>query len=176
MLRCSHCSLSGRSDAELAALRECSYDPGGYFIVRGAPASTRTCLTARCLLAPEPESAADTDADADATHLNAGTERVILIQEQMASNRMLVDRDSHGCLFVTVVRFTLHSPSSTLLRATHTHTHTHTLTLTLTHTLSHTQTHAHSHTHTLSLSHTHTQKELCEHYTGAVRRATRRRS
>lgn len=35
MLRSEHCVLSGKSDKELAALRECMYDPGGYFIVKG---------------------------------------------------------------------------------------------------------------------------------------------
>ena len=36
MLRSDRCVLRGRSDAELAALRECPLDPGGYFVVRGA--------------------------------------------------------------------------------------------------------------------------------------------
>ena len=35
MLRCSNCVLQGKSDAELAQLKECPYDPGGYFIIRG---------------------------------------------------------------------------------------------------------------------------------------------
>lgn len=35
MLRSSNCSLCGKSDAELAKLKECPYDPGGYFIIRG---------------------------------------------------------------------------------------------------------------------------------------------
>ena len=36
MLRSDRCVLRGKSDAELAALRECPLDPGGYFVVRGA--------------------------------------------------------------------------------------------------------------------------------------------
>ena len=35
MLRSTHCVLSGKGAVELAALRECPYDPGGYFIVKG---------------------------------------------------------------------------------------------------------------------------------------------
>ena len=35
MLRSSNCTLSGKSHADLAKLKECPYDPGGYFIVKG---------------------------------------------------------------------------------------------------------------------------------------------
>eukprot|EP00606_Chrysophyceae_sp_TOSAG23-5_P000344 GSChrysophyteH2.ASY1.ANO1.1296.1 assembled CDS len=35
MLRSDKCVLNGKSDAELAALQECCYDPGGYFVVKG---------------------------------------------------------------------------------------------------------------------------------------------
>jgi len=35
MLRSSRCVLTGKSDAELAALKECAYDPGGYFVIKG---------------------------------------------------------------------------------------------------------------------------------------------
>lgn len=35
MLRSSKCVLCGKSDAELAKLKECPFDPGGYFIIRG---------------------------------------------------------------------------------------------------------------------------------------------
>ena len=35
MLRSSKCRLTGRTEAEMGALNECSIDPGGYFIVRG---------------------------------------------------------------------------------------------------------------------------------------------
>lgn len=35
MLRSSNCVLSEKSDAALAKLKECPYDPGGYFIIRG---------------------------------------------------------------------------------------------------------------------------------------------
>lgn len=36
MLRSSKCLLHNKSERELAAMKECPYDPGGYFIVRGA--------------------------------------------------------------------------------------------------------------------------------------------
>ena len=35
MLRSAKCVLTGRSEAEMGLLNECSVDPGGYFIVRG---------------------------------------------------------------------------------------------------------------------------------------------
>jgi len=35
MLRSQKCILHGKSEAELAALKECAYDPGGYFIIKG---------------------------------------------------------------------------------------------------------------------------------------------
>ncbi len=35
MLRSDKCILNGKSPSELAALKECEHDPGGYFIVKG---------------------------------------------------------------------------------------------------------------------------------------------
>lgn len=35
MLRSDNCRLMNKSEAELAELKECPYDPGGYFIVKG---------------------------------------------------------------------------------------------------------------------------------------------
>eukprot|EP00741_Cyanophora_paradoxa_P012668 tig00020614_g12239.t1 len=35
MLRSCNCVLTGKSEAELAKLKECPLDPGGYFIVKG---------------------------------------------------------------------------------------------------------------------------------------------
>ena len=35
MLRSERCILNGKSEAELAQLKECAYDPGGYFIIKG---------------------------------------------------------------------------------------------------------------------------------------------
>ena len=35
MLRSDKCVLHGKSPLELAALKECEYDPGGYFVVKG---------------------------------------------------------------------------------------------------------------------------------------------
>ncbi len=35
MLRSSKCLLRGKSERELAQMKECPYDPGGYFIVKG---------------------------------------------------------------------------------------------------------------------------------------------
>lgn len=57
MLGSNHCYLKGMDPKELAAVRECMYDPRGYFIING-------------------------------------TEKVVLIQEQMSRNRILVEKDS----------------------------------------------------------------------------------
>ena len=35
MLRSEKCVLNGKTDAQLAELKECMYDPGGYFVVKG---------------------------------------------------------------------------------------------------------------------------------------------
>lgn len=57
MLRSNKCILSGRTEAELARLKECPLDPGGYFVVKG-------------------------------------TEKVILVQEQLSKNRIIVENDT----------------------------------------------------------------------------------
>jgi DNA-directed RNA polymerase III subunit RPC2 len=36
MLGSSHCWLNGKSNTELAMLKECIYDPRGYFIIKGS--------------------------------------------------------------------------------------------------------------------------------------------
>lgn len=73
MLRSSNCVLTGKSPSELAKLKECPMDPGGYFIVKG-------------------------------------TEKVILIQEQLSKNRMIVDIDKKGCIECSVTRYTNYCP------------------------------------------------------------------
>ena len=35
MLRSEKCVLYNKNDQELAELKECMYDPGGYFVVKG---------------------------------------------------------------------------------------------------------------------------------------------
>lgn len=35
MLRSEKCVLSNKSEEELAELKECVYDPGGYFVIKG---------------------------------------------------------------------------------------------------------------------------------------------
>ncbi|TFL07260.1 beta and beta-prime subunits of DNA dependent RNA-polymerase [Pterulicium gracile] len=57
MLRSSKCYLTGRSEDELASMKECPLDPGGYFVVKG-------------------------------------TEKVILVQEQLSKNRIIVETDT----------------------------------------------------------------------------------
>ncbi|KAJ2742077.1 DNA-directed RNA polymerase III complex subunit Rpc2 [Coemansia sp. BCRC 34301] len=76
MLRSGKCMLSGRSDAEMAKMRECPLDPGGYFVVRG-------------------------------------TEKVILVQEQMSKNRIIVQPDNKGFMAANVTSTTHERKSKT---------------------------------------------------------------
>lgn len=57
MLGSNHCYLKDKTPKELALMKECPYDPKGYFIIKG-------------------------------------TEKVVLMQEQMSKNRILVEKDS----------------------------------------------------------------------------------
>ncbi|KAJ1834223.1 DNA-directed RNA polymerase III complex subunit Rpc2 [Coemansia sp. RSA 2711] len=76
MLRSSHCVLTGSSDDEMARMKECPMDPGGYFIVRG-------------------------------------TEKVILVQEQMSKNRIIINKDTKGQLNAGVLSVTHDRKSNT---------------------------------------------------------------
>lgn len=67
MLRSSHCVLTGKSEADLARMKECPLDPGGYFVVKG-------------------------------------TEKVILVQEQLSKNRIIVDVDKKNNIIANVQR------------------------------------------------------------------------
>ena len=78
MLRCSHCELAGKSDAEMAAMGECPIDPGGYFVVRG-------------------------------------TEKVILIQEQLSKNRIIIEKDNKGHASASVTSSTSRSKTRTMI-------------------------------------------------------------
>jgi DNA-directed RNA polymerase III subunit RPC2 len=67
MLGASNCWLSNKTEEELSRIKECPYDPRGYFIVKGV-------------------------------------EKVIVIQEQMAKNRIIIEVDpktSNLCAQVT---------------------------------------------------------------------------
>ncbi|CAH9134445.1 unnamed protein product [Cuscuta epithymum] len=79
MLRSSCCVLYGKDEDELARLRECPLDPGGYFVVKG-------------------------------------TEKVILIQEQLSKNRILIDTDRKGCVQASVTSSTENIKSKTILK------------------------------------------------------------
>ncbi|KAJ2909668.1 DNA-directed RNA polymerase III complex subunit Rpc2, partial [Coemansia aciculifera] len=76
MLRSATCVLAGSSDAEMAKMRECPLDPGGYFVVRG-------------------------------------TEKVILVQEQMSKNRIIVQPDNKGFMAANVTSTTHERKSKT---------------------------------------------------------------
>ncbi|SAL99837.1 hypothetical protein [Absidia glauca] len=82
MLRSSHCVLAKRSEAELAKMRECPLDPGGYFIVKG-------------------------------------TEKVILVQEQLSKNRIIVDTDKKGNIIANVQSSTHERKSKTAIFVKH---------------------------------------------------------
>ncbi|KAI8967422.1 DNA-directed RNA polymerase III subunit RPC2 [Mycotypha africana] len=76
MLRSSHCVLTGKNEAELARMKECPLDPGGYFVVKG-------------------------------------TEKVILVQEQLSKNRIIVDLDKKGGIIANVQSSTHERKSKT---------------------------------------------------------------
>ena len=57
MLGSSNCWLSGKDHTELAKIRECPYDPKGYFVIKGS-------------------------------------EKVVLIQEQISKNRIIIEIDA----------------------------------------------------------------------------------
>lgn len=76
MLRSDRCVLKGASETQLAKLKECPLDPGGYFVVKG-------------------------------------TEKVILIQEQLSKNRIIVDIDAHGQVLASVTSSTHERKSKT---------------------------------------------------------------
>ena len=78
MLRSSKCGLRGRSERELEELKECPFDPGGYFIVKG-------------------------------------TEKVILIQEQLSKNRIIIERDPKDNLCASVTSSTHERKSRTVI-------------------------------------------------------------
>jgi DNA-directed RNA polymerase III subunit RPC2 len=82
MLRSCKCVLYEKNEAEMAKMRECPLDPGGYFITRG-----KLILEANLLFS-----------------IFLGTERVILIQEQISKNRMLIEKDSKDRFQCTVTR------------------------------------------------------------------------
>jgi len=83
MLRSSNCVLAGKSHEELAKLNECAYDPGIYsfeiFLIF-FPLLENTFL-------PKFQGG---------YFITRGTEKVILIQEQMSKNRMIVEIDRTG--------------------------------------------------------------------------------
>lgn len=56
MLGSSNCWLIGKNNEELAKIKECPYDPQGYFIIKGS-------------------------------------EKVVLIQEQISKNRIIIEED-----------------------------------------------------------------------------------
>jgi DNA-directed RNA polymerase III subunit RPC2 len=88
MLRSCKCALYQKNEAEMAKMKECPLDPGGYFITRGQFISNKNfCLNLISFL---------------------GTERVILIQEQISKNRMLIEKDSKNRFQCTVTRYAHH--------------------------------------------------------------------
>jgi hypothetical protein len=79
---------------------ECPLDPGGYFVVK-------VCCVAINLPACEHASHAGAAVSPIAgpqgtgllrrrLHVLQGTEKVVLIQEQLSKNRIIVDIDNHG--------------------------------------------------------------------------------
>eukprot|EP00388_Colpodella_angusta_P000296 GDKJ01001131.1.p1 GENE.GDKJ01001131.1~~GDKJ01001131.1.p1 ORF type:complete len:1201 (+),score=305.88 GDKJ01001131.1:22-3624(+) len=78
MLRSAVCHLHNKSEAEIQALGECPYDPGGYFIVKG-------------------------------------TEKVVLMQEQLSKNRIIVELDYKHCISAVVQSSTSEAKARTIV-------------------------------------------------------------
>jgi len=74
MLRSSRCILTNKTEDEMANLRECPLDPGGYFVVNG-------------------------------------TEKVILVQEQISKNRVIVEKGTKYGIVQASVTWSAHPPS-----------------------------------------------------------------
>ena len=86
MLRSCKCVVYQKNEIEMAKMKECPLDPGGYFITRG---KTQVLWRRR---------------GKSSEWLRLGTERVILIQEQISKNRMLIEKDTKGRFQCTVTR------------------------------------------------------------------------
>ena len=79
MVRSNRCALYQMETLEdMAKTRECAYDPGGYFIIRG-------------------------------------TEKVVLMHEQMAKNRIMINRNSKKELVCEVMSVTSQRKSKTYM-------------------------------------------------------------
>jgi len=78
MLRSSKCVLNGADHQKLAKFRECPYDPGGYFVVKGS-------------------------------------EKVILIQEQLSKNRIIIETDAKKQVTASVTSSTHERKSRTAI-------------------------------------------------------------
>ena len=81
MLQSSQCTLSGKSEKEMALLHECPLDPGGYFIVNG---TEKVILGTSSQHLPE--------------YGNADS-RFSTVQEQLSKNRILVEKESKVGIF-----------------------------------------------------------------------------
>ncbi|KAF3120800.1 DNA-directed RNA polymerase III core subunit ret1 [Orbilia oligospora] len=75
MLRSNKCVLTNKSEHEMAVLKECPLDPGGYFIING-------------------------------------TEKVILVQEQLSKNRIIVEADTKKQIVQASVTSSTHERKS----------------------------------------------------------------
>lgn len=82
MLGSSNCWLTDKSHEELAKIRECPYDPRGYFIIKGS-------------------------------------EKVVLIQEQISKNRIIIEIDSKKNLSAQVTSSTLTQKTRTTITFKH---------------------------------------------------------
>ena len=102
MLRSSKCLLTGKSKKELAKLKECAYDPGGYFIVR---VGFHGPLLQQLAVALTPV-------------ISQGAEKVILIQEQLSKNRIIIELDKNGNTSAAVTSSTHERKSRCVLGTT----------------------------------------------------------
>lgn len=78
MLRSERCILRNKSESQLAVMKECPHDPGGYFVVKGVEKVRISMI------------------DSEAAGLSYKYQcltslQVILIQEQLSKNRVILE-------------------------------------------------------------------------------------
>lgn len=98
MLRSSHCVLSGKNEAELARMRECPLDPG---MKREKKRKDHVSQTILFFLG--------------GYFVVKGTEKVILVQEQLSKNRIIVDVDKKNNIIANVQSSTHERKSKTAI-------------------------------------------------------------
>ena len=95
MLRSSNCVLTGKTPVELAGLNECPLDVGSLLLSDVSSKSQVILFNINIIFSLSLSGA---------YFIVNGTEKVILIQEQLSKNRMIVEVDKKGNVNCQVTR------------------------------------------------------------------------